>query len=354
MDAGPGDDRVEIRSGRPILVDAAEGRTRNDRARAMRFRSGRRSNSDTTFTGLTLDSPTDEDWYLFTLGRTPQAGDLLTVNSLSEQDQLRVELRDTADNVLLPTQTGNGRISVQLGGLHLQAGTSYRLHISSNATPTIYDISVAFTDTLDLAGDNASAEAAFSLDNVQQISQVAGLRLQSAGDQDWFRFTLPAFDAGNQALRTTTDQITITPASGVAGLTLQLVKPDGTTQDAVNGVLTLASTLPAGEYRLKITGTTPGRYDLSLSIGQVRGDTLDLTPGTITDFGSATRILRRDVILGGIGNDVLSGGSGEEWIFGGPGNDVLSGGLDRQASDLLFGEAGDDIFQLLPGPASLH
>jgi hypothetical protein len=30
VDAGPGDDRVEIRSGRPILADAAEGPNRND------------------------------------------------------------------------------------------------------------------------------------------------------------------------------------------------------------------------------------------------------------------------------------------------------------------------------------
>jgi Ca2+-binding RTX toxin-like protein len=77
-------------------------------------------------------------------------------------------------------------------------------------------------------------------------------------------------------------------------------------------------------------------------------DVLDLGPGEQDDLSSATRILRRDVILGGPGNDVLSGGSGEEWIFGGPGNDVLSGGLDRQASDELFGEGGDDVFQIIP------
>ncbi|MCA9241632.1 MAG: hypothetical protein KDA37_15585, partial [Planctomycetales bacterium] len=56
---------------------------------------------------------------------------------------------------------------------------------------------------------------------------------------------------------------------------------------------------------------------------------------------------RRDVILGGAGDDRLRGGSGEDWVFGGPGNDVLSGGADRQASDLLFGEAGDDVFQIV-------
>ena len=121
-----------------------------------------------------------------------------------------------------------------------------------------------------------------------------------------------------------------------------------------DGVLTLGAleagkyALAAGEYRLKVTGTNAGRYDLNVSVGGGRGEVLDLSPGTAVDLSNATRILRRDLIIGGPGKDVLSGGSGEEWIFGGPDNDVLSGGLDRQASDLIFGEGGDDIFQIIP------
>jgi hypothetical protein len=49
------------------------------------------------------------------------------------------------------------------------------------------------------------------------------------------------------------------------------------------------------------------------------------------------RVVRRDAIFGGKGDDRLLGGSGEDWIFGGPGNDVLCGGPDRQASDVMFG-----------------
>ncbi|MCX2983455.1 hypothetical protein EYC98_21560, partial [Halieaceae bacterium IMCC14734] len=57
---------------------------------------------------------------------------------------------------------------------------------------------------------------------------------------------------------------------------------------------------------------------------------------------------RRDIVLGGDGNDVLSGGLGRDWIFGQAGNDVLTGGVDRNAPDLLFGGDGDDTFQLIP------
>src|SRR5947199_356401 len=73
IDAGPGDDRVEIRSGRPILADATERAPRNDDP-ATAFDLGS-VNRDQTFQNLTLDSPTDEDWYLITFDVAPQAGD---------------------------------------------------------------------------------------------------------------------------------------------------------------------------------------------------------------------------------------------------------------------------------------
>ena len=74
-----------------------------------------------------------------------------------------------------------------------------------------------------------------------------------------------------------------------------------------------------------------------------------------SNLGIRIDAVRKDVILGGIGNDVLSGGPGEDFIFGGAGNDVLTGGLDRQAGDLLFGEEGDDTFQIIPdGLPFLH
>src|SRR5205807_3974476 len=76
--------------------------------------------------------------------------------------------------------------------------------------------------------------------------------------------------------------------------------------------------------------------------------TRDFSNETVTSLGDPTVINRKDVILGGKDNDVLQGGPGEDWIFGGPGNDVLAGGFDRQAGDLLWGGAGDDIYQIQP------
>src|SRR6185503_6010130 len=85
VDAGAGDDVVQIRSGRPILTDQTEKPERNDEP-GEAFDLGR-IDGDLTFTGLTLDSPTDEDWYVFVLGQTPQQGDSLTISGLSDQDE---------------------------------------------------------------------------------------------------------------------------------------------------------------------------------------------------------------------------------------------------------------------------
>ncbi|CAB5141075.1 Alkaline phosphatase (EC [Olavius algarvensis associated proteobacterium Delta 3] len=106
------------------------------------------------------------------------------------------------------------------------------------------------------------------------------------------------------------------------------------------------STLDAGKaYLLRVTSPNrlPTIYDLSFDLGD-GNDPRD----NETNLSAKTTVTRRDVILGGAGHDALQGGPGEDWIFGGPGNDVLSGGYDRQAEDLLFGEEGDDAFQILP------
>ncbi len=83
----------------------------------------------------------------------------------------------------------------------------------------------------------------------------------------------------------------------------------------------------------------PTRYDLAVAIG---------TELHSIRMGRTDTVARRDVILGGSGNDVLAGGPSEDWIFGQAGNDVITGGLDRQASDLLFGGGDNDTFQLVP------
>ncbi|MHC4717257.1 MAG: hypothetical protein ACYS5V_09825, partial [Planctomycetota bacterium] len=104
-------------------------------------------------------------------------------------------------------------------------------------------------------------------------------------------------------------------------------------------------------YYLKVTAPSraPTVYDVSLTLDEALAVHLgEADPTPKVDLSTRTDVIRKDVIIGGDGHDVLSGGLAEDWIFGGDGNDVLTGGLDQQASDLLFGGAGNDTFQVLP------
>ena len=302
---------------------------------------------------MTLDSPEDEDWYLFRLERAPRLGDILNVAGLSRDDKLILEIRDTADNLLATSGARGGRISLRLDELGLVAGVDYRLHVSSGRTPTVYDVDFSLITTPDQpdlpeseggGGRNNTQDTAYELQEFEHLAQITGLSLHNANDQDWFAFTL-----SEDGLSTDSIQIrSLTPGSSFR---LRVVDQNGDMVPdlSTTGKLTDLSALKADTpYFLRITGDRPGRYELALAIGQPSALTLDLTGQELVNLSSDIRILRRDVILGGIGKDVLAGGSGEEWIFGGAANDVLTGGEDRQASDLLFGEAGADIFQLIP------
>ena len=82
------------------------------------------------------------------------------------------------------------------------------------------------------------------------------------------------------------------------------------------------------------------RYSIESFIVNQDRFALDLSDAKKINLTGRSQFRKKDVLIGGDGNDRLLGGSSEDWIFGGAGNDVLAGGADGQASDLLFGGQG--------------
>ena len=190
-----------------------------------------------------------------------------------------------------------------------------------------------------LIGRNDTALLAFPLSVPSGGVQFNGLTIDNPNDIDWFKFTLPA----------STGTLKIKTASPIDDLNVQVFAVDGITQRASATGLQSASInlatsgLVAGtEYLLRLqTNKTPTIYGIEFNFGAVG-------PMPLVELGVRSNAIRRDIILGGLGDDILLGGPGEDWILGGNGNDVISGGLDRGAGDLLLGEAGDDTFQIIP------
>ena len=159
IDAGAGDDVVEIRGGNSILVDRSETsqntnglRGRNDSAAfafpllgyidgTTRLFDGEPVSDGAVLTGLTIDNPQDEDWYEFTIGSdiTLDAGAELQVASGSPIDEmsLRIFSVDADGNSVLHSESLTG--SIALGSL--TAGVFYQLQVTNQAiAPTPYDL----------------------------------------------------------------------------------------------------------------------------------------------------------------------------------------------------------------------
>lgn len=364
VDAGSGDDDVHIESGFALLADQTDSEWRNDdRNHAFSLCSASSGEATITassaFTGLTIDSGDDVDWYRFSLSQTANAS--LVVKSDQSLADFTVEVSNAASS---------SKIDVPVVPL---------------VGPDAVDL---------LAARNESRTAAYDLPAIERIGLLRGLSLDSVVDRDWFRLALPDVQTSDPAavtLRRTagasaTISLDVLGAGGVPLRSAVVSKTQAEKTLSLHG-------LTAGEYFLRLTAADdggPGNYELAFDIGADHGRQLiDLSGagGQLVSLGSlqtntpyllklatnrvpggyalsfdladgktpvevdlATRAdaTRRDVVLGGADNDRLSGGSGEDWIFGGDGDDLLSGGKDKQAADLLFGGAGDDAFQLVP------
>ncbi|MFT5126014.1 MAG: Ca2+-binding RTX toxin-like protein, partial [Verrucomicrobiales bacterium] len=172
VDAGKGDDRVEMRSGNAILIDKAETnappgglRGRNDLASqaflllapnalghivtsAEVLVDGTQS---VTYNGLTIDNPQDVDWYSFQLPAGLGAAAQIVLKGASPIDQLGITLYEAG---------GETRVVEQ--------------------------------DAIDAGGTlNGTSGAAWDLGPLIAFERITGLTIDRAIDEDWFVLTIP-------------------------------------------------------------------------------------------------------------------------------------------------------------------
>ena len=137
IDAGPGDDTVEILAGNAILVDRAESvvsenglRGRNDIAsQAFPLDLPTSPGVGRSYSGLTLDNPTDVDWYRFALAEVPASNSSITVTSDAPADQFTISVFAASDpeNALATVSGTGGSAELSLSGL----GLSGRIRLSA-------------------------------------------------------------------------------------------------------------------------------------------------------------------------------------------------------------------------------
>ncbi|HEY4634386.1 MAG TPA: calcium-binding protein, partial [Candidatus Limnocylindrales bacterium] len=259
IDAGPGDDRVIISGGHVILSDRTEflGNNpdltpRNDVAETAFALSAAPLAASSRFTGLTIDSPEDVDWYRFTLANAPAEGSRVTLNSRSDLDGLDIALFNV------------GGTDPETSGL-LQIGR----------------------DRTDLAAAPANGvETAFQLPAVQNIGRVTGLTVHSPGDVDVFRFTLDRAgipgDRVNLVLESVDDQTLIE----LLDSTGNLIEAGVASAPLVRSV-SLAGRA-AGDYHVRVkTLGALARYDLVFQLPAVQLFESSITSTPNDEIGGA-------------------------------------------------------------------
>ena len=260
-------------------------------------------------TGTSIDSGADiEEWYSFTLLREGTVADFVTLDA---SDTLRLRLHQF---------DGNGNL-IELDNVVADATTTAEIPLSG------FDAGEYLLVVLDATGPTD-----YELkpdDKITERSIVEGTN--ASGDR--VRTEIRTVREFGQALADLSgQQTTFIDLAGLTANTPYLIR------------VTSPNRVPT-EYDLTFEGVEESASDLDDTIDD---DSVVDPAIAIVSVANKLDPVRRDVIVGGPGHDALQGGPGPDWIFGGPGNDVITGGYDRQTSDLLFGNAGDDTFQILP------
>lgn len=269
---------------------------------------------------------------------------------------LKASLFDAKNKLVSTIAVSNNGLTTFITSLI--PGESYTLSLSANR-PTQYTL--GFSGLKQVATNNFTLANPFIISSVdptrdafQTLSPLnATVAIES---ESWFQFALTKTGTAKESLT-----LELLGASQGIAIELLVVTFDAQLQPLTRVLSRYAATrdtsatitvdgLEKGTYYLRVTPAKNQTASFQIVSNTFPKNRLSasLSGSSITSFASALPRPTKNVIVGGSGNDTLQGGSGVDWIFGGDGNDVLSGGLDGQADDLLFGEKGDDLFQVIP------
>ncbi|MEL6109218.1 MAG: LamG-like jellyroll fold domain-containing protein, partial [Planctomycetota bacterium] len=374
IDAGDGDDRVEILAGNAILIDKAEFGVRNDQeTRAYSLpgaavitpagpapSSGILSTSEPAEFTIVIEQSTDRIERSITLHPDQTNGFASETGFNGSFENPVAALIEDVNGLLRAAGIGS-LVTAFEGMIEEQPGIFFA---TSDVTPGATLELIVYPDDPAATVLGLASGTSTGSNVITRNTTYSGLTIDNPQDVDWFTFRFneaPDADA----------EIYLKSGSSIDALGLAIFPAGADTSDPNNqlnaatlrttgqaSAISLAGLSMDQTYWLRVDSpnVVPTIYDLTFVLSLADGaaatveldDLLDVVDDRlVVSLGQRADVVRRDVILGGAGDDILSGGPAEDWIFGGPGNDVLTGGLDRQAPDLLFGEAGDDTFQII-------
>lgn len=218
-----------------------------------------------TINDMSIYTPTDQDWYRFTLVGTGNDDNFARIDFDSSDGALGLDLVDAQGNTIRSSSDASDRQQVSLSGL--AAGTYY-LHVYgvNGAINPNYSLTINAPQTLttDWAEPNNTAATAHDLRTLQGAATYTGLSID-AGDQDWFHFALARAGQADDFVQVDTQSI-------VGNIELALfnsataTSPVGTATGLSDHQQISLANLPAGDYWLKIYGATAATVNPDYSL----------------------------------------------------------------------------------------
>jgi Ca2+-binding RTX toxin-like protein len=261
-------------------------------------------------------------------------------------------LSETGTSLITTAATGALFKNFETQGISFSSAASANQTDDMSLVPGLTGLSIVkASDTTD---GNADFASTITFNNVgATVTSLAISGLSSAEDGHKGDFTV----AVNRKANTTTDNLTVTLGTAIAGMGTSAVA-------SANAKVTLAVNVPNEEtlaivsqggtnFLGAVTGaeltslTVTGSKALSLDgVSAANLKTIDASAFT-ADFGmvnstvgTANASTVASTVTGGIGNDTLVGGSKADVISGGAGNDSIFGAA---GNDVITGGAGNDI-----------
>lgn len=255
-----------------------------------------------TWSSLSIADSSDKDWYRFSTvaGAKFGAGNSISVLFDVTQGDLSLKLYRSSDlNTPLRTSITDGnRESISLEGLNEADGPFYVL-IDGDSQP-MYELQIdapvgLVADWAEQHGSmtsNNQRSSAFDLRTPTGTVVLSDLSIDPTGDVDYYRFELTK--AGAEG-----DEVLLQYRESLGLLNLKLENTSGALvregQSKTNGLLLSLSGLAAGEYFLRVAGSTSGvtnpNYQLTLAMPKLlAADVAETnnTPATATDLSKLT------------------------------------------------------------------
>ncbi len=314
--------------------DQSEPNDTRDEAKAVK-----NLNLVSGLTGLTFDTDSDVDWFnlepdQFSLPNSSR----LEVRSLNTERVVRVTLRNSRDEEL-QSATTDRHLPAIIELTNLDATKAdfhpYHLKVESNGIGR-YEIKTTIAQSFNGIGtfekpwiipDASRIQPYLEVLTHQDIDGPFGSNNTTSGD--WYEFTLDGTSQQGQGIGirpvTSGNKIVSNASNQLQAL---LYNADGTllsrrvtTPSEPFAIFNLNGLKPA-TYRLRVIGLVegvdgrpdfrfhdPSEYELYPTTFSSSQEIIDYTRSTSTPLGNRSNVPRRDVVLGGAGNDYIIGGS---------------------------------------------